>query len=280
MKLKAITWNLFHGRDAPPDRSLWTWRSRLTGRAESNPTHRQVNRDLTADFIEVLHRNTTPPHAQGAKPDWDLALLQECPPRWVSALAKACGAQAHLALTSRNSLSAIRAAVAKINPDLVASAEGGSNLTLARPRAGAVVLRRELILTRRTERRVMAFTELSSGLCVANLHATNDRPTRAADELMRAAETASRWAKERPLIFGGDFNLRPDESPGAFAELNESYGLSPPTGPGKIDHLLSRNLEIVRPPAAWPSTAREVAEDGLAVRLSDHAPVGATYATL
>ena len=35
-------------------------------------------------------------------------------------------------LTSRNSLGALRAFAARLNPDLIASGEGGSNLTLVR----------------------------------------------------------------------------------------------------------------------------------------------------
>ncbi len=44
----------------------------------------------------------------------------------------ACGAEGHRVLTSRNSLGALRAIAARLNPDLIASGEGGSNLTLVR----------------------------------------------------------------------------------------------------------------------------------------------------
>ena len=33
---------------------------------------------------------------------WDVALLQECPPRFAEPLARACGAEWQRALTSRN----------------------------------------------------------------------------------------------------------------------------------------------------------------------------------
>ena len=55
-KLTAIAWNLFHGRDFPPDPRLLTWRSRLLRITERNATHAQVNRDLVEEFGSVLSR--------------------------------------------------------------------------------------------------------------------------------------------------------------------------------------------------------------------------------
>ena len=54
MEFTAIAWNLFHGRDFPPDPALRTWRSRLLRLDERNETHVQVNRDLTAEFATLL----------------------------------------------------------------------------------------------------------------------------------------------------------------------------------------------------------------------------------
>ena len=54
MQLTAIAWNLFHGRDFPPDPALRTWRSRLLRFDERNATHVQVNRDLTEEFATLL----------------------------------------------------------------------------------------------------------------------------------------------------------------------------------------------------------------------------------
>jgi endonuclease/exonuclease/phosphatase family metal-dependent hydrolase len=125
----------------------------------------------------------------------------------------------------------------------------------------------------------MAFTRTGSGLCIANLHATNDRPELAAEDVMRAAAAAAEWAGEAALIFGGDLNLRPRESPAVFAALRDRFGLAAPTGPQAIDHLLARGLEVVEPPQQWPAEQREVEEDGLALRLSDHAPIKAVFAT-
>jgi endonuclease/exonuclease/phosphatase family metal-dependent hydrolase len=270
MRLRAITWNLFHGRDAPPDPALFTWRSRLFRVSERNQTHIQVNRDLHREFFALL----------GAT-DWDVALLQECPPRWTQRLAQACDAEWHRSLTARNSLGRLRAFLAELNPDLIASNEGGSNLTLVRralARGGAAISdRRELVIRARwPERRTMAFNRTAAGPCIANLHATTNRPPSAEDELRHAAETAIEWAAGAPLIFGGDFNLRPHQT-ALFDELRERFGLAPPTAPQAIDHLLARGLEVIEPPRAWAPEAREVRQEGLALRLSDHAPVEAQF---
>jgi endonuclease/exonuclease/phosphatase family metal-dependent hydrolase len=233
----------------------------------------QVNRDLFAEFSTVLGATS-----------WDIALLQEAPPRWAASLAAACRAEAHVALTSRNSLAPLRSALARLNPDLIASAEGGSNLTLVRgsmAAAGrpAIAERRELVIRSRwPERRVMGFTRLLGGTCVANLHATNDRPAFARAEVLAAAKQATEWAGGLPLLFGGDLNLRPADQPDLFAELSKRFGLTRPTAPNAIDHLLVRGLEIVTPPTAWPAERRELSEDGLSLRLSDHAPIEALLA--
>jgi endonuclease/exonuclease/phosphatase family metal-dependent hydrolase len=119
----------------------------------------------------------------------------------------------------------------------------------------------------------MAFTRTVSGICVANLHATNDIPDLAAKDVIKAAAAATEWAAGAPLLFGGDLNLRPGETPAPFTELEERFGLTGTTAPDAIDHLLVRGLVQVEPPARWPGERREVECQGLALRLSDHAPV-------
>jgi endonuclease/exonuclease/phosphatase family metal-dependent hydrolase len=261
-RLRALTWNLFHGRDFPPDPALRTLRSRLTGRPERNRTHLQLNRELLDEFASLL-----------AAADWDLALLQECPPRWAAPLAATCEASPHRVLTARNWLLPLTSALAACNPDLIASWEGGSNLTLVR--GEPIVERRSLVLRRLPERRMMAFTRLRGGVGVVNLHASG-RPALVEDEVRLAAKRAVAWSGEAPLVLGGDFNLRPALT-GLFDELADRYGLRRPTAPGAIDHILARGLEIVTAPAAWPPEAREIEVDGLAVRLSDHPPVTAGF---
>lgn len=270
MEFTAIAWNLFHGRDFPPDPALRSWRSRLLRIDERNDTHVQVNRDLSAEFATLL-----------ASAAWDVALLQECPPRFAAPLARACDAEAHPVLTSRNSLAPLRALLARQNPDLMAAGEGGSNLTLVRVpgRLGGIAERREIAIHEGPpERRAMALTRTASGVCVANLHATNDRPDLAGEDVLGAARAAAEFAGGAPLLFGGDLNLRPAESPEVFERLRDEFGLAAPTGPDAIDHLLARGLDVLAPATAWPARRRELPLDGRALRLSDHAPVEARFA--
>jgi Endonuclease/Exonuclease/phosphatase family len=284
VQIRVISWNLFHGRDAPPDPALATWRSRLFKITERGPEYAQVNRSLFAEFATAL-----------SLMPWDLALLQEAPPRWQPRLAEALEAETHRVLTSRNQFAPLSGWLAELNPDLIASWEGGSNLTLVRGAFlegpdPAIAERRELVINEgRPERRAMGFTRLAAGPCVANLHASSNRPDLAASEVLRAAETAVDWAGGAPLIFGGDLNLRPAERPAVFEKLRERHGLEPPTGPARIDHLLARGLGIVESPADLPHPEVERPADfrgplglwrreaGRRIRLSDHEPVGAAH---
>ena len=267
--ITALTWNLFHGRDFPPDPALRTWRSRLLRLSERNETHAQVNRDLRGSFEQVI-----------ASAEWDVALLQECPPHWQDSLERACGAQSHRSLTSRNSLAPVRRILARLNPDLIGSNEGGSNLTLVR---GEISERRDVVLAPgpSPERRTMALTRLSSSLVVANLHASAGARLRhiAEDELRTAAREVREFAGASPLIFGGDLNVRPQDT-SVYGELAEEHGLCCATASDSLDHLLVCGLRVVDPPSAWPVLRREVARpDGLRIRLSDHSPVSAVFAT-
>jgi endonuclease/exonuclease/phosphatase family metal-dependent hydrolase len=269
--LGVLSWNLFHGRDFPPDPALRTWRSRLWRLSERNATHEQVNRSLLDEFAARI---------AGLK--WDLALLQEAPPRWFRPLARRAGAGGALALTSRNGGAFARRLAAELNPDLIASGEGGSNQLLARGQAHIESVRR-VTLALRPERRRMLFADVglpgARSLCVANLHATASVGDRAAaPEVERAAALAVEWAGDRPLLFGGDLNLRPSSVPELFETLRERHGLASPTGARAIDHLLVRGLDVVDHPTQLPPEEREApAGGGLALRLSDHAPVLARF---
>jgi endonuclease/exonuclease/phosphatase family metal-dependent hydrolase len=247
--VRALTWNLFHGRDTP---------------AEVDYRH-----SLHAEFAALL---------DGL--EWDVALLQEAPPRWFQELAFRAGAQGRLLKTSRNQLGALRGWVADRSPDLIKSGEGGSNQVLVRP-PWQVVEERRLTLARLPERRRMQWLRLQhesgASLCVANLHASAHRPARAAQEVERAAGAALEWSGGRPLILGGDFNVRPAEQPWLFEHL-AGHGFTAPTGPKLIDHLLARGARAVDPPHQLPAERREVkAGDASRVRLSDHAVVVAAF---
>ncbi len=278
MEITALSWNLFHGRDAPPEPELLTWRSRLLRRTERGAGHAQVTRDLYASFSELL-----------AGAEWDVALLQECPPRWAERLATDCRAEPHLVLTSRNLslVGAVQALAADFNPDLIASWEGGCNLTLVRARRvdrSPFAERRMLTLRRRPERRAMAFSRLEAGFCVANLHASGPHEL-AGEDVLEAAAVAEEWAMGMPLILGGDFNVRPAGSRPVFDELAAVHDLTAPTGERAIDHLLVSGLAVVEAPVQWAPRRREVPDPtasggqaSLPIRLSDHAPVQATFA--
>ncbi len=264
MHIDALTWNVFHGRDHPPDPELCTWRSWLLGTEERNATHLQVNRSLYREFAAVL-----------AAARWDVALLQELPPRWAYRMAVACAADLQLTLTSRNWLQCVRRPIAARRPDLLGAWEGGANAVLARGALRSRQGAKEAALRGPPERRMLTLARLDPGLVVANLHASGPSPLAAEDTRM-AAETAVSWAGDDPLILGGDLNVSPGES-GIFDELARRFGLGPPTGPRSIDHLLARGLDIVEPPAAWPPEAREVRSGDRAIRLSDHPPVQARF---
>ena len=112
-------------------------------------------------------------------------------------------------------------------------------------------------------------------LAVANLHASVGGR---AGEVLAAAERAVLWAGDSPLVFGGDLNLRPEEAPAAFRELERRYGLRGATAPRAIDHLLVRGLTVRERPRALAPSERELPEiEGRVIRLSDHSPVVAAF---
>ncbi|MDP9135263.1 MAG: endonuclease/exonuclease/phosphatase family protein [Actinomycetota bacterium] len=269
--MRLLTWNLFHGRDCPPNPALSTWRSRLLRRDERDATHVQVNKPLSAELESLL-----------AGWEWDVALLQEAPPRWLAGLERASGARGLRDLTSRNSFASLRARLADWNPDLMRSAEGGSNMLLARPPARIVATAAATLATS-PERRRMSMARLAlpgeRRLVVACLHLSVPRTGQGTAEALRAAELATAWAAGDPVILGGDFNLRPAHHRTAFDDLRDRFGFEPPTGPKAIDHLLAAGpLDVVARPVALAAAEREVkGPGGLAIRLSDHAPVLASF---
>ncbi|HEX8744996.1 MAG TPA: hypothetical protein VF712_17865 [Thermoleophilaceae bacterium] len=265
--VRALTWNLFHGRDHPPDPALLTWRSRLLGVEERGATHVQVNRPLDREFRAVV-----------AGLEWDVALLQEVPPRWLRPLCRAAGASGASALTSRNRLAFARAALARLNPDLIASNEGGSNQLLVRPPWRIAAVRRH-VLARRPERRTMLWAMLErpggARLAVANLHASTGGRDATRSEVRESARLAVEWAAGAPLVYGGDLNLRPRQAPEEFAHLRDGLGLAGDAPPAAIDHLLARRARPLAPPLAAHAELRR--GDGLLLRLSDHAYVTAAF---
>jgi endonuclease/exonuclease/phosphatase family metal-dependent hydrolase len=268
--MRVLSWNLYHGRDFPPDKALFTPRSRLFRVTERDETHVQVNRPLRDEFAGWI-----------ADHEWDVALLQETPPLWFRELGRRSRSNGVRVLTSRNVIPPLQRLAANVNPDLIASWEGGSNQVFVRA-PGRILEHRKMTLTFVPEQRRMIWTRvrLATGetVCVANLHASAGLPQKASAELVAAAANAVEWSGGDPLVFGGDTNLRPQRTPAPFMELRERFGLGDPTGPHAIDHLLARGLEVAEAPRQLPPEERELpADGGLRLRLSDHAPVTARF---
>lgn len=247
----ALTWNLFHGRDHPP---------------EGSAVHADAKRSLREEFGSVLDRLP-----------WEVALLQEAPPRWLAPLGRRCRAHGALALTSRNELPFLRAAIADRFPDLIKSNEGGSNMLLVRAPATIEAVERHR-LARRPERRTLLLCRVAAPggrrIAVANMHLSVPSTGQGEGELLHAAERAVEFAGGDPLILGGDLNLRPVHHAHAFAEGQRRFDLAAPTAPRAIDHLLVRGLEVVEAPRALAPSERELDEPGgRRLLLSDHAPV-------
>jgi len=179
--VRALTWNLFHGRSVPP-----------------------AGRSLEREFAQLL-----------AGWEWEVALLQEVPPWWPAPLARAACARQRSALTSRNVLLGVRRAIAERRPDLIKSNGGGCNAILARR---PIVAQRAVRLRTLPERRVLQLVRLADGTCVANYHAST-RAALAADELARLWEHALAWAGRDPLLAGGDLNLREPRAPAGFRRV-------------------------------------------------------------
>ena len=214
--MRVLTWNLFHGRAVP-----------AAGRA------------LLGDFSTVLRSW-----------DWDVALLQEVPPWWPSALALASGADQRSVLTSRNFGLPLRRSLAERWPDAIKSNGGGANTILVRA-AVPIVSERAKRLRWLPERRMVHAVELGDGRWIANLHAQGGSERRAQTDVAAATEAALSWAAGAPLVLGGDLNTRAP----AASEL--AY-----VGGHGVDHVLAHALAATAP--------TKLLERGV---LSDHVPL-------
>ncbi|MGK2937357.1 MAG: endonuclease/exonuclease/phosphatase family protein [Solirubrobacteraceae bacterium] len=213
--MKILTWNLYHGRAEPP-----------------------AGRDLLPEFSAML-----------AIWDWDVALLQEVPPWWPVPLARASGASARMALTSRNELLPLRRWVAERWPDLIKSGGGGCNAILVRGQR--ITEHRRALLRWRPERRVVHGVRLQDGTWMANVHAQVRPHTETRKDLARTGAVVLGWSGDAPAVVGGDLNIPHAEVPG-FTHL----------GGRGVDHVLGRGFAAVG--------RRVVPDRG---PLSDHPPV-------
>lgn len=222
--LRVVTWNLYHGRSEHP-----------------------ADRSLLREFSAAL-----------GGWEWDVALLQEVPPWWPPELARAAGAAHRTCLTSRNSLLAVRRAIAERWPDAIRSNGGGANAILARHAINVHATRR---LRLRPERRYLHAVRLrDAGLWVANAHTSVRSADPEAGDVELARRVALRWAGDRPLVLGGDLNHRDLRLDG----LAHAAGRGLTKG---IDYVWARGLTPVGEP--------EVLDAGA---LSDHRPIAAVLA--
>jgi endonuclease/exonuclease/phosphatase family metal-dependent hydrolase len=205
MRLRALTWNLMHGRSQPP-----------------------AGRYLLDEFATALRGW-----------EWDVALLQEVPPWWPEELAARLGggAQYRTVLTSRNEFLAVRRTLAVRWPDAIKSAGGGANALLVRRADLRITDHRAKLLTRWPERRRLhAVRLLADGgeLWVGNLHATVHDDPAARRESEQARVAMVRWAAGAPFALGGDFNVRGLALAGLVAAASHD-----------VDHIFVAGLEAI-----------------------------------
>ena len=225
--MRVLSWNLFHGRSVPATRA-----------------------DLLDRFAVLL-----------AGWSWDVALLQEVPPWWPPALARAAQAEQRTARTSRNLGLALRRALARRDPELMKSNGGGSNAILARV---PIAEHRSVRLRSWPERRVAQIARLRDGAVVANYHGSA-RVVLAEDELARLGALALDSADDPPhgVVLGGDLNLRAPRVAGMEHAAARD-----------VDHIFVAGLRV----AGAEVLDAEATAGGRHVMLSDHPPLLAELA--
>ncbi len=187
--MRVVTWNLYHGRSVPPS-----------------------GRSLQPEFAAAL-----------AGWEWDVALLQEVPPWFPPALARAAGAEQRMQLTSRNWLLPLRRCDLRPQPGHPEVQRRRLNAILVR---GEILEHRAELLRRRPEARWVHGVRLAGGW-VVNVHSQNHPEALALADTEGAIAAARRWGA--PLVFGGDVNLK---RPPAFAGLVHLGG-------NHVDHLFT-----------------------------------------
>ena len=225
--MKVITWNLFHGRSVP-----------------ERPEY------LYDEFLTAI-----------SGWDWDVLMLQECPPWWPKKFAATLGADHRSVLTSRNLVLPVRRALATWRPDLIKSNGGGCNAILVR--GHEITEHRTKRIRYVPERRVVHGVELENGLWICNLHMQGSHSHFKAPnyvvETVKTGVHGMRWAGDKaPILLGGDFNV----------STPQLIGYDHIPGHRGVDQLFVRNLEF--------TGKAQALERGT---LSDHRPVRANLVT-
>ena len=241
VEFTAIAWNLFHGRDFPPDPALLhlALAAAADRRAQRDPRPGQPR----------PHRRV---RGAARRRRWDVALLQECPPRFAAPLAarlRRRGAPgADLAQLARRRCAALLARQ-QPRPDRLRRGRLQPDPG-PRPRPA----RRDRRAARAGDPRGPAGAP-GDGLHPHRLRRLRRQPARdqrpagagAPRTCCAPRAAATEWAGGAPLLFGGDLNLRPAEDPEVFeraARATSAWRRRP--APTAIDHLLVRGLEVAR----------------------------------
>ena len=254
----------------PPDPALHTLRSKLLRITERNDTHVQVNRDLLPEFAA---RPRSPP--SGTSPS--------------SRSARRAGplpSPGRPAATPTSSSPPATPSPPPRPPRPLQSRPDRRQRGWLQPHPppprhplGRIIERRELVLHEAPPRAPrMAFARTSSGLCIANLHATVRNPPRATDEVLHAAARRHRLGRRRPRCSSAATSTSPPAEPPTSSSSSPNDTPSPrrpATRRSTISSPAAPNRSTRRPPGR--PQLREVAEDGRAMRLSDHSPIHATF---
>ena len=253
MEVRALSWNLFHGRDHPPEPELLTWRSRLLrdDRAREGP---RTGQHATARRVRdrARGRGLGRRAAAGVPAALGGAARDRLPRRrrtW-SRPAATCPASAR-----------VQALIADRNPDLIASWEGGSNLTLVRAPARTGP-RSPTACTPRHPARAAddGVHPAAAGLCVANLHASAARAGGRGGAARGGADRAASWAAaDAADLSAATSTCARRSSPHVFdAPRSASTASRGHRRPGRSTTCSSRGLEMIEPPRQWPPERREV----------------------
>ncbi len=257
--LLVVTWNLFHGRTAPPSGEAHL--EEMVGRVAASAPGVACLQELPAWALDRLERwsgmRVVPAVAMPAL-GGPLAsrLTGHAPDRLRSGLT----GQANAILVA-SSLEVHDTAVLPLN-----------SRRFRRREAQRVRLPGDVRRAWGQNRRIAQVVRIGTGgrtLAVLNTHLTRLADSRPADaELERALSYVSGFARpDEPIVFCGDLNLTPSSST-VLAGV-AALGFSPPRP--EVDQILVRGLPLQRGPAAWPESRRRRG----AFLLSDHAPVEA-----
>ena len=269
--MRVLSWNLYHGRDFPPDPALLTRRSRLL-RADRAQRHPRPGQPAPAAGVRALARGGAT--GRRAPPGGAAAVVRGARP--ADGLERR--ARAHVAQPPAGPAVAARRPQprpaglqrGRLEPD--PGAPPGQDRRDAPPAAGPCGPSGGGCCGRGS-------SSPEGRVCVANLHASAGRPEAAARELVRGRGARARVGGRRPARVRR--RLQPAAAPrpgGLRAPARALRPAASPPAPAAIDHLLARGLAVVEAPRRLEPAERELTgHDGRRIRLSDHAPVVARF---